>query len=215
MSRLDGATPWRVGPQILGCKVMDLEEVVDGKKLGSYIEEHTRDTGQEYGSIEKLQELLREEVSAIEWLNRICDFLKNHRLDDVLRECSIIPSQDGFLDKLPRLYRDQAIAEELKDIAGKLLGWNIRQELRDTRLTGLGDEVGAGDRDTGYVSTELIRKLRDRSQANPDADFEQASIRLFSWIVEQENWGLATRFSSFLRGVRHWHSGNHKAGERV
>ena len=106
---------------------------------------------------------------------------------------SIIPNQAGFLDKLSELYRDQGISEELKEIAA-LLKWEIREELRDTRLTALAEEVGAGNRDTDYVAEELIRRLRDLAETNPDAGFEQVSVRLFSWIVERESWNLLRDF---------------------
>ena len=181
---------------ILDCKVADLEEVNDGCKLAIHIEENSRDTDQKYGQIENLQILLREDVSAIEWLDRFCGFLNDCGLDEVIRSRSIIPDQAGFLDKLSELHRDQSISEELKDIATSL-EWEIREELRDTRITTLAEEVGAGNRDTSYVSDELIKRLRDRAETNPDAGFERASIRLFSWIVEQENWNLLRDFPAF------------------
>ena len=170
---------------------------MDGRKLVLHVEKSVKSTNQEYGSIQDLQNILGDNTYAIDWLNRVCKFLYKHELYDVIRECSIILDQAGFLDKLSELYRDQGIAEELKDIAEDLLQWKIRQELRDTRLTAIGSEVGAGDRDTAYVSAELIRKLRDRSKTNPDADFERASVRFFSWIVEQEHWSLLRDFPAF------------------
>ena len=129
----------------------------------------------------------------MDWLNQFCGFLKDYGFDEVIRNRSIIPDQAGFLVKLPELHRDQAISEELKEIAA-LLEWEIREELRHTQLAALAEEVGAGNRDTDYVAGELIRRLRDSAETNPDAKFEQASIRLFSWIVEQENWNLLRDF---------------------
>ena len=181
---------------ILDCKVTDLEEVNDGRKLAAYIEENSRDTGQEYGQVENLQALLREDVAAMDWLNQFCGFLKDCRLDEVIRNRLIIPNQAGFLVKLSELHRDQAIPEELKEIAA-LLEWEIREELRHTQLAAIAEEVGAGNRDTGYVARELIRRLRDRAETNLDTRFEHASTRLFSWIVAHESWNLLRDFPVF------------------
>ena len=179
--------------EILNCEVTKLKEVNDGRKLATRIEESSRNTGEEHGRVENLQALLREDVAAMDWLNQFCDFLKNYGLDDVVRDRSIIPDQAGFLDKLSELHRDQAIPEELKEIAA-LLEWEIREELRHTQLAALAEEVGAGSRDTDYVAGELIRRLRDRAETNLDTCFEQACIRLFSWIVGHENWNLLRDF---------------------
>ena len=178
---------------VLDCEVTDLEEANDGRKLAAHIEKNSRNTGQEYGQVENLQALLREDVAAMDWLNQFCSLLKDCGFDEVVRNHSIIPDQAGFLDKLSKLHRDQGISEELKEIAA-LLEWEIREELRDTRLAALGEEVGAGNRDTDYVAGELIGRLRDRAETTPDADIEQASVRLFSWIVEQESWNLLRDF---------------------
>lgn len=178
---------------ILDCEVTDLEEANDWRKLAAHIEENSRNTGEKYGRVENLQALLREDVVAMDWLNQFCGILKDYRFDEVIRNRSIIPDQAGFLDKLSELYRDQGISEELKEIAA-LLKWEIREELRDTQLTALAEEVGAGNRDTDYVAEELIRRLRDLAETNPDAGFEQVSVRLFSWIVERESWNLLRDF---------------------
>ena len=181
---------------ILDRKVTDLKESHDGRKLATYIEENSRDTDQEYGQVENLQALLQEDVAAMDWLDQFCGFLKDYGFDEVIRSRSIIPDQGGFLRTLPELHRDQAIPEELKEIA-VLLEWKIREELRHTQLAALAEEVGAGNRDTGYVARELIRRLRDRAEGSLDTRSEQASIRLFSWIVRHENWNLLRDFPVF------------------
>ena len=103
--------------------------------------------------------------------------------------------QSGLLSSL---HRDQGISEELKDIA-KLLEWEIRQELRDTRLTALEEETGAGDWSNDYVVGELVRELQDRADKNPDTLFAEASVRLFSWVVGQESWTLLHGFPVFAQ----------------
>ena len=110
----------------------------------------------------------------------------------MLRTLRIVPDQTGRLGELSKLYRDQGIPDRLKDIA-QLLDWNLRAELRDGRFSVLVDETGAGDLDRDEVVRRLIRCLRDRMEAELDEASKQASVRLFGWIVEHEQW-------QFLRG---------------
>ena len=181
---------------ILESEVAGFEEVVDSSKLALYVEKESRVDDEEYGSIEKLQALLREHVCAIDWLNQFLEFLMNYGFDGVIRTRSIILDQDGFLDRLSALHCDQGIPEQLKDIA-KSLDWEIRQELRDIRLTVLTEEAGAGGYDTDHVARELVGKLQDRAESNPNDRFEEASISLLSWIIGQENWALLRNFPVF------------------
>ncbi len=109
----------------------------------------------------------------------------------------IFPAQAGFPDELSNLYRDQDIAEKLKDIA-ELPGWEIRQELRAKRLDSLAHEKGAGDWESGYVVQQIITKLQKR-QEEPDNNFVQASVRLFAWIAGQEDRGRLRGFPVFAK----------------
>ncbi len=181
---------------ILESEVTDFEEVMDSSKLASYAEEKSRVSDKDYGCIDKLQELLREDIAAVDWLNQFLGFLRSHGFDDVIRAHSIIVAQDGYLDKLSNLHCDQNIPEQLKDIA-KSLDWEIREELRDTRLSILTEEAGAGVLDAAYVARDLVKRLQDRAESNPDGCFKKASIDLFSWIIEQENWALLRNFPVF------------------
>lgn len=197
LSRRDAAAGWceavKSWANISREEVSSFKEVMDGRKL---VEERVE---VECGSLEDLQGFLREHISAVKWLNQLYSFLKSNRLDDTLRTCLFVPDQDGSLDTLANLHRDQYIAEELKEIAA-LLGWNIRQDLRDARLTSLADESGAGDWDNNYVVGELIKKLQERADKNPDESFRLASVRLFAWIVSLENWGHLQGFPVFSEG---------------
>lgn len=174
------------------CSETTFDEAFDGRKLAERV-------GEECGSLEHLQELLREEVCAVKWLDRLYQFLKDDNLfDDKTRSLYIFPGQAGNLDELSNLCRDQDIAEELKDIA-ELLGWDIRRELRDKRLPSLANEVGAGNRDSEYVVGEIIKKLQERAENNPDDDFGKASVSLFAWIVGQKNLNLLRGFPVFAK----------------
>ena len=177
---------------ILESEVADFKYVVDGSKLASYVEDATWTDGEE----DKLEVLLRKDVFAIDWLNQFLKFLKNSGSDDVIRDHSIILTQDGLLDSLSTLHCDQDIPERLKDIA-KSLDWDIRKELRDTRLTVLTDETAAGGYDTDHVAKELVSKLQDRAEDSLDDSFEDVSTSLFSWIIEQKKWALLRNFPVF------------------
>ena len=172
-------------------KAVFFDEAFDGRKLAKRIEE-------ECDSLEKLQNLLREEVCAVKWLDRLYQSLKDNGLNDVIDDCCLVPNQDGDLDKLSNLYRDQNIAEELKDIA-KLLDWPIQRKVRDKRLTFLTDEVGAGDWSSEYVVGELLKKLQERAEKKPDDDFANASVRLFTWLVGRKDWGRLHGFPVFAK----------------
>ncbi len=174
-----------------GCQPTSFDEVFDGRKLASHIEE-------ECSHLENLQQLLREGVCAVEWLNQLYQFLKDSGLfDDEIRSLSIFPDQDGRLDELSNLHRDQGIAKELKDIA-ELLGWNIRSELRNTRLDSLAHEKGSGDWESGYVVQQLVAKLQERED-NPDDNFAKASVHLFTWIIGQKHWDRLRGFPVFAK----------------
>ena len=102
------------------------------------------------------------------------------------------------MDKLSNLYRDRNIDEKLKDIA-KLLKWDVRSKLRETRITSLEDEVGEGNWDSEYVVGELIKKVQEHAKENPDDKFKKASVCLFAWIVGQKEWDLLRGFPVFAK----------------
>ena len=154
------------------------DEAMDGQKLASYI--HDENCAQ----VEDLQGLLRKDIDAIDWLDQLHDFFNKNELREAVREYHIVLDQAGWLDTIDNLYRDQDISKELKDIA-ELLDWEIRQELRDKRLSVLTHEVGKGDMKSEHVVRELITRLKERAENDPDDDFAEASVRLFTWIVEQ------------------------------
>lgn len=186
---------------ILRDKVTDFTEVIDGAKLASYVEEKTKVTDEDYGRLSHLQTLLRQGESAITWLNRLCGFLKTNGFDRAIRTRSIIPAQSGFLDKLSNLHRDQGISEPLKDIA-ELLGWKIRDELLDTKIPALAEEIGvAGNWNDDDVVQKLVDKLKSAKQ-NPDTAFAEASARLFAWIAERGNWEALHGFPVFGRRIK-------------
>ena len=172
------------------------DEAIDGENLASYIEEETRGDG-DWGRDEDLQSLLHGDTSAVEWLNQLHVFLYENQLRKAVSEYHLVLDQAGFLDKLSNLHRDNDIAEKLKDIA-ELLGWNIRQKLRDTRLSSLENEVGKGDWNSEYVVRELITKLKEREN-DPDDDFAKASVGLFKWIVDQADWYRLRDFPVFAK----------------
>ena len=195
LPRRDEAAGWCAAAKswasISGEGVSSFKEVTDGRKLAKERIEV------ECSNFEDLQSYVREDISAVEWLNQLYSFLKNNSLDDLLRTCSLVLDQDGWLDTLVNLHSDKGIAKELKDIAVSL-GWNIRQELRDTRLTPLDDYLGLEGWDNDDVLDDLIKMLQERAEKNPDENFSNACVRLFAWIVKEKNYDRLRGFPVFM-----------------
>ena len=179
--------------------VSSFDEVTDGRKLAAQVQEISHDPSANPTTHRISRLKLKEGIEAINWLDQLIDFLTTNGLGEAIREYRIVPSQERllrFLRANPGLYRDCGICEELKKVAG-LLDWRIKLELRDVRVTSLRNDPGLGDWDNTHVVGELIKKLQERAEKDPDDNFETASVRLFNWIVSQENWELLRGFPAF------------------
>ena len=174
---------------ITGQDAVSIGDAVGGRNLAETI-------GADAGTLADFQSLLSDGAQAIEWLNGFHQYIADNGLRDVVKDFNIVPAQDGRLDKLQALYRDDAIATELKDIA-ELLGWQIRGELRNTQIHALAGEVGKGPRIEDEVVDALIRGLKRRAQENPGSQFGKASARLFSWLAQHERWDSLGGFPVF------------------
>ena len=151
---------------------------IDDSELASCIEECSY--------LDDLQNLLRKDVCPVDWLNRFYEFLMIYRSDAVIDDYVLVPNQIGEFAHLENLHRDKNIDNELKEIA-ELFDWSLPSELRDSRLTSLAEEEGAGDLDNETVVKTLIDKLQERADNNPDNDFpKKASTLLFTWIVNSD-----------------------------
>ena len=172
-------------------------EAMDGEKLALHIDNETHKDG-DHGKIDDLQTLLHEDVSAISWLDQFHQLLNENSLQETVRDYHIVLDQELYLNQLSNLHRDQEISEELKNIA-ELLGWNIRQELRNVKLSSLKDKVGKGDIEDEYVIRELIEKLQKcaQHQQNIDDNFAEASVGIFSCIVGKKDWDQLHGFPVF------------------
>lgn len=144
---------------------------------------------------------LKHGVNAINWLNRFHSLIEQDGLRNAVGDYRIVPAQDGQLRKLSDLHRDAGVDGELKDIA-ELLGWSIRGELRDIRVDSLDEKYGAGDLDNERVVKRLIEKLRARGDANPDDRFAEASVGIFKWISDHEDWNRLIDFPAFAEKNR-------------
>lgn len=170
-------------------------EAMDGGKLALHIDNETHKDGG-HGKIDDLKALLHEDVSAVSWLDQFHQFLNENNLQETVRDYHIVLDQDHYLDQLSNLYRDQGISEELKDIA-KLLEWEVRQELRDVKLSSLKDKIGKGDMKNEDVVKKLMEELQEHAERNPDDNFAEASVGIFSWIVGEKNWDRLRGFPVF------------------
>ena len=150
--------------------------------------------------VRRLQAVLKPDVSGIDWLDQLHEFLVKNGLAEVMREYRIVPSQAGFLRSLQNLHRDDDIDEELKSIADLMddyKQWKVRRELRNSDLTVVAGEIGKGAWDNEYIVGELIKKLKEQSEDVPDDNFAQASLRLFAWVCGQNSFNLLRDFPVF------------------
>ena len=193
LPRRDEAAGWckviKSWANVSGEEVSELNMAIDAHGLALNIEN--------FSYIHELQNLFQENVCAVKWLDRLYDFLKKHELfDDKIRSLYFIPNQTGELHQLDSLYRDQGIADALKHI-DKLLEGSIRDQLRDTQLTSLENEVGAGNLGNEDVVKDLIDELKENADNNPNNEFKEASRLLFAWIVNQKDYSRLRGFPVF------------------
>ena len=187
---------------ILDCETSELDEVTDGKKLAMEVQtlSHDPSISSPTYRLRNLQGSLKQEISAVVWLDQLHGFLIENGLIEVIRECRIVPSQFGLLRTLQNLHRDDDIDEELKkisDLMDDYREWKIRRELRDSLLTFVADDPGRGDWDNSYVVEELIKKLREQAEDAPNESFSKASVRLFAWACGRKEWHLLRDFPVF------------------
>ena len=191
----DAVGSWAV---ITDVDAMSFDEGYDGSRLASFLEAATKDEDTNFGTLKRLEDVLEDEVDAVEWLDRLYRFLVNDGFDSLIRESQIVLDQAEYFDKLSNLHRDNDIAEELKVIGDDILGMRIRENLRDTRLTSLVDEPGKGDQTNKDVVQEIIDKLEELCDEETLGNkFTQASPRLLAWLVSKEDWNHLTNFPAF------------------
>lgn len=173
-------------------------EGYNGGKLVSFLEEATKDDDTEFGTLERLENALQDDVDAVEWLDRLYRFLKDDGFDNLIRESHVVLDQAAYLDKLANLYRDNGIGEELKAIGDDVLDMRIRGCLRDTRFTSLADEIGKGELGNKDVVQKITDNLEELCNEGTLGDiFTQASPRLLAWLVSNEQWNHLPGFPAF------------------
>ena len=182
------------------CKTTSFEEGFDGGKLASWVEEGNVLEG-DWGTLDELQDCLLEETSAVEWLDRLYALLKDDGLDSLVRERRFIPDQAGYLDKLSNLHRDVGVDDLLKVIADDALGLDVRESLRDLRLSSLAEEIGKGD----YGNDDIIQAITGTLKALCTTKaltrrFTQASPRMLSWFVDNGRWKDLLGFPAYSEG---------------
>ena len=179
---------------------ISFDEGYDASKLVSYLEVAATDADTGCGTLHGLENALCVDVDAVVWLNQLFQFLKDNGLDDVIRKCNIVLDQAGYLDNLSNLYRDNNVDNELKAIGDDLLDLGIREQLRDTRLTSLADEIGKGEHNNNDVVQKITKKLKELCNEYDLADaFTEASPRLLAWIATKQQWTLLSDFPAFSK----------------
>lgn len=184
-------------------EVDPIEESYDGSKLVSRIEEEAMDSYAECRTIDKLQSALCEGVSAVEWLDQVYRFLLDDGLGEVIRRGRVILNQAGSLGELSSLYRDVNIDDELKNLGDSVLDLEIRESLRDSRLSSLVGEIGRGDFDNKQVAHKIADRLRILGKDDAVAEaFAQAAPRFLAWIVANKQWSYLMDFPAYSEKPR-------------
>lgn len=166
--------------------VTDLNEAFHGRVLIQSIIGRSG-KGDGYGTIRQLGKALGEsDENTLEWLNQCHGFFIRIGLGEYAGGHEIVPSQDGILHKLNDLHRDTGVGHDLKEIA-RVLGWSL--DLRDQTMSVFEDKPGAGNRDAESVTAKLINLVKAESKTI-DGRFRKASVRLFGWLVRQQQWHL-------------------------
>lgn len=174
---------------ITECEAKSFTEGFDGDKLVRFVVKNSRGPDRARGTLDALQELLVEDTCAVTWLDTLCQVLREHGYEGLIREAPLILSDAGYLDTLANLYRDAGVDENLKDIADDILGLKIREGLRDRRLSSLTDESGKGNCTDDTVLTKIIKSLNERCAGdNRSHDLVKASSKTLAWIVGKQEW---------------------------
>ena len=198
----DAVRSWAVITEV---DASSFDEGYDGSKLVSFLEAASKIDDTPYGTLERLTGVLQDDMDAIGWLNRLYEYLQDDGFDKLIREGHIVLDQAGYLDILSNLFRDNDINEKLKAIGDDVLDMGIRGTLRDNRLTSLVDEVGKGEQRNRDVVQKITDKLEELCSEGTLADkFTQASPRLLSWLVSNEQWNHLTRFPAFSTRPGDW-----------
>ena len=217
LPRQDEAIGWRKVIQswtkVNECEVSDLPDVgvkvgiIDGRKLADHIKNKC-------SCLKDLQNLLRENVCAVAWLNRFYKFLKNNGFDDIINKYPLVPNQVDEFYLLNDLHNDKNIDEELKTIDKSFFTKTICKQLRHTGLTSLEGEENTKEWYNNDVIELLIRELQKQVKKNPDEkipddNFKQASAHLFAWIVRKDQkdyWDLLPDVPVFTKDGKSHHS---------
>jgi len=163
-----------------------LSEALTLDKLANYVAE--------LGSIQMLGDHLNEDVKPIDWLNQLHFFLDKEEQDSLFEELELLPNQLGLLQKQASLWFDHDINEKLKDIA-EILGIDVRGELlhQDITLDVLKERLHPMT--CKEVLSKAIETLKRLSSQKPqDVTVKQASVELFSWIIENEQFDYLDGF---------------------
>ena len=199
LPRRDEAVGWcnatKSWASILECKPSSFGEAFDGQKLAELIDEQCDD-------LEQLQDLLSDGICAVTWLNDLYVFLKDNNFENEIRARSFILDQGGYLDTLSNLYCDKDIDDGLKDVADDLNLEVRRAYLRDNRLISLSGEPGKGNKENKDVVQEIIEGLRGMVDDDDLSDkFAKASVQLFGWIVDNQDWDYLSQYPAFCQTV--------------
>jgi hypothetical protein len=137
--------------------------------------------------VETLQKELFGNVQAIEWLNRVIDFLQRHiEWKYLLEEFAIIPNQNEDFCKISNLYIDDGIPLPLKEVI-KIFHYDWIGELLDEKIDLSLSSMKSRIKDD--AATEINRLFRNYTESKQDSRFVGAWRKLQHYFkIENEDY---------------------------
>ena len=153
----------------------------------------------ECGSVGKLHESLSPDSDPVSWCNKLFGLLIVEGQSSLFDNLSLLPDQNGILQKRNYLRLDREIDYELKDIA-ELLGLSVRGGLlhKGIQSPDIHRLIQAKTQDD--VLAEVVEHLKEETE-NDDAgpDFRQGNIRLFAWMLKNNAFAYLESFPALTQ----------------
>lgn len=118
---------------------------------------------EEIASFQSIQELVDQkgftEPEALDWINRVIDYVVELEEDKLLNEYAIIPNQYGLFQLKENLWLDQSIPEELKQVL-KVLGADWKDSLLHETIDAFSPAIKKGLEDIVTLINQSIKVNR-------------------------------------------------------
>jgi hypothetical protein len=137
--------------------------------------------------------------TVLQWLDNFLDFATKHdsRFIDLY---SVFPNQFGLLMPKKKLYKDEGLPEELKNVLAILTSTHWNDVLLEKKLVKIGSLFGEKDIKTVEdIAREIDKEIRawEQSDRENDPKFVEAILSLMKWSGGQKDIELKRIFAYF------------------